>query len=93
MRKATMIMLMMLILTLGGTCFAAAKLYDSRDEVTLTEMSAWGNKESMQDLTMQMHIMYQDRLHWVTTVPMENPKEAVTEYKCSITPVYADLEK
>ena len=93
MRKATMIMLMMLILTLGGTCFAAAKLYDSRDEVTLTEMSAWGNKESMQDLTMQMHIMYQDRLHWVTTVPMENPKEAVTEYKCSITPVYADLER
>ena len=62
MRKATMILLMVLILTLGGTCFAAAKLYDSRDEVTLTEMSVWGNKESMQDLTMQMHMM-QMRMH------------------------------
>ena len=38
MRKATIIMFIVLILTLGGTCFAAVKIYDSRDEVTLTEM-------------------------------------------------------
>lgn len=93
MRKATIIMFIVLILSLGGTCFAAVRIYDSRDEVTLTEMITWGNKDSVQDLTMQMHIMYQDRLHWTTTVPMSNPKEAVTEYKFSIIPIYADLDR
>lgn len=93
MRKATIIMFIVLILTLGGTCFAAVKIYDSRDEVTLTEMITWGDKDSVQDLTMQMYIMYLDRLHWTTTVPMNNLKEAVTEYKFSITPIYADLDR
>ena len=53
MRKATIIMFIVLILSLGGTCFAAVKIYDSRDEVTLTEMITWGDKDSVQDLTMQ----------------------------------------
>lgn len=93
MRKVTIIMCIILILTLGGTCFAAVKIYDSRDEVTLTEMTAWGNKNSIQDLTMQMNIMYKDRLRWKTMVPMGKAEEAVTEYTSSITPVYADLDR
>lgn len=93
MRKVTIIMFIVLILALGGTCFAAIKIYDSRDEVTLTEMTAWGNKDSIQDLTMQMNIMYKDRLRWKTMVPMGKPEEAVTEYTSSITPVYADLDR
>mgnify|MGYP003299553183 CR=1 FL=1 len=93
MRKVTIIMFIILLLTLGGTCFAAIKIYDSRDEVTLTEMTAWGNKDSIQDLTMQMNIMYKDRLRWKTMVPMGKPEEAVTEYTSSITPVYADLDR
>ena len=93
MRKATVIMFIILILTLGGSCLAAVNIYDSRDEVTLTEMTTWGNKDSIRDLTMQMHIMYLDRLHWKTTVPMRNPEEAVTEYESSLTPIYADLDR
>lgn len=93
MRKATIIIGILLILTLGTTCFAAVKIYDSRDKVTLTEVTAWGNKASMQDLTMQMNIMYRDRLHWNTRIPMSNPEEAVTKYDFSITPVYEELDK
>ena len=93
MRKVTIIMFIILLLTLGGTCFAAVKIYDSHDEVTLTEMTAWGNKDSIQDLTMQMNIMYKDRLRWKTMVPMSNPEEAVTEYTSSITPVFADFDR
>ena len=93
MRKVTIIMFIIMILTLGGTCFAAANIYESRDEVTLTEMTAWGNKDFIQDLTMQMNIMYKDRLRWKTMVPMGKPEEAVTEYTSSITPVYADLDR
>ena len=93
MRKATVILFIVLVLTLGGTCFAAVKIYDSRDEVTLTEMTTWGNKDFVQDLTMQMNIMYRDRLRWKTTVPMSNPKEVVTEYESSITPNYEDMKR
>ena len=93
MRKVTIIMFIVLILALGGTCFAAVKIYDSRDEVRLTEMTAWGNKDSINDLTMQMNIMYKDRLRWKTMVPMGKPEEAVTEYMSSITPVYADFDR
>lgn len=93
MRKVTIIMFIIMILTLGGTCFAAVNIYESRDEVTLTEMTAWGNKDFIQDLTMQMNIMYNDRLRWKTMVPMGKPEEAVTEYTSSITPVYADLDR
>lgn len=93
MRKTSIIMFIVLILALGTTCFAAVKIYDSRDEVTLTETMTWGNKDSIQDLTMQMNIMYKDRLRWKTTVPMGNSEEAVTEYKSSITPVYVDLDR
>lgn len=93
MRKTTVILFLTLILSLGGTCFAAVKLWDSRDEVTLTEVTSWGNKEATQDLKMQTHIMYQDRLFWNTTVFMDNPEEAVTECKVSLSPIYADLDK
>lgn len=93
MRKVTIIMFIIMILTLGGTCFAAVNIYESRDEVTLTEMTGWGNKDFIQDLTMQMNIMYKDRLRWKTMVPMGKPEEAVTEYTSSITPVYADLDR
>lgn len=93
MRKTTIILVVVLILTLGGTCFAAGKIYDSRDEVTLTQMTSWGEKEVIDNLTLRMNTMYRDRVHWMTTVPMKNPKEAVTEYDFSITPVYADLDR
>ena len=93
MRKTTIILVVVLILTLGGTCFAAGKIYDSRDEVTLTQMTSWGEKEVIDNLMLRMNTMYRDRVHWMTTAPMKNPKEAVTEYDFSITPVYADLDR
>lgn len=93
MRKTSIIMFIVLILALGTTCFAAVKIYDSRDEVTLTEVTTWGNKDSIQDLTMQMNIMYKDRLRWKTMVPMGKPEEAVTKYKSTIIPVYTDLDR
>lgn len=93
MRKVTIIMCIILILTLSTTCFVSVKIYDSRDEVTLTEMNSWGNKDSLQDLTMQLNIMYKDRLRWKTMVPMENPEKALTQYTATLTPVYADLDR
>ncbi len=90
MRKATIILFIVLILTLGGTCLAAVKIYDSHDEVTLTEMSGWGNKECLNGLSMQLHMTYKDRLRWTTVVPMDNLEETATEYDFSIRPVYAD---
>lgn len=93
MRKVTIIMFIIMILTLGGTCFAAVNIYESRDEVTLTEMTAWGNKDFIQDLTMQMNIMYKDRLRWKTMVPIGNPEKALTRYTATLTPVYADLDR
>ena len=93
MRKATIIMFMVLILTLGGTCFMAVNIYSSRDKVTLTETTAWGKKDALHDLAMEIRTMYQDRLRWTTMVRMGNPEEASTEYDFSITPVYEELEK
>ena len=87
MRKATIIMFMVLILTLGGTCFMAVNIYSSRDKVTLTETTAWGKKDALHDLAMEIRTMYQDRLRWTTMVRMGNPEEASTEYDFSITPV------
>ena len=93
MRKVTIIMCIILILTLSTTCFVSVKIYDSRDEVTLTEMNSWGNKDSLQDLTMQLNIMYKDRLRWKTMVPIGNPEKALTRYTATLTPVYADLDR
>lgn len=93
MRKASIIMFIALILALGGTCFAAVNIYDNRDEVTLTEMISWGEKEAIHDLELQMNTTYRDRLRWTTTVPMGNPEEAFTKYDFSVTPVYAELDR
>ena len=93
MRKATVVLFVVLVLALGGTCFAAVKLYNQRDDVTLTEMTAWGKKDALQDFSMQMNLVYQDRLRWRTQVSMKNTEEAVTEYESSLTPIYTDINR
>ena len=93
MRKTTMMFLIILALMLGGTCLAAVKLYDSHDKVTLTEVTSWGNKNSLEDLSMQLNMTYKDQLRWTTVVPMDNVGKAETEYDFSLTPVYADLDR
>lgn len=93
MRRTTIIMFIVLILTLGGTCLAAVNIYDTRDEVTLTKISDWGSKELLNGLSMQLHMTYMDRLHWNTVIPMDHMENAATEYDFSIRPVYADWNR
>ena len=93
MRKATVVLFVVLVLALGGTCFAAVKLYHQRDDVTLTERTAWEKKDVLQDLSMQINLVYQDRLRWSTKVSMKNTEEAVTEFESSLAPIYTDIRR
>ena len=93
MRKATVVLFVVLVLALGGTCFAAVTLYHQRDDVMLTERTAWGKKDVLQDLSMQINLVYQDRLRWSTKVSMKNTEEAVTEFESSLAPIYTDIRR
>lgn len=92
MKKAMIIMLAVLVLVLGGISFAAVKIYDAHDKVTLTETTSWGDKEYVEGLKMEINSTYDNMLFWNTTVSMDDLKSVVTEYDFSITAVYPEID-
>lgn len=93
MKKAMIIMLTVLVLVLGGIGFAAVKIYDAHDKVTLTKMTSWGDEEYVEGLKMEISSTYDNMLFWNTKVSMDDLKSAATEYDFSITAVYPEMDR
>ena len=68
MRKATIAMLLLLVISIGGVCVAAAGVHAPYDQVLLTENIIYGDPSAANGLEVQAHVTWDDHLFWDTTL-------------------------
>ena len=67
MRKATITMLLLLVLSIGGVCAAAAGVHAPHDQVVLKEDTVYGDRKYAEGLDIQVEAAYGTHLFWDTT--------------------------
>ena len=58
MRKATIAMLLLLVISIGGVCVAAAGVHAPHDQVELKENVIYGNSSAASGLEVQAHVTW-----------------------------------
>lgn len=87
MRKATMAALLLLILSVGGVCFAASGVYEAHDQVVLTETVVYGDRAAANGLTVRLDDMYGRHLFWDTTYAIDTQTRTETKYSFSASEI------
>lgn len=87
MRRATILLVLLLVLSVGGVCFAASGVYEARDQVTLTEDVRYGDRSAANGLTVRVDSTYNDHLFWDTTCTLDAQTRTETEYSFSASAV------
>lgn len=80
MRRATIVALLLLVLSVGGVCFAASGVYEAHDQVTLTEDVLYGDRSAADGLAVDLHTTYADHLFWDTTYVLGAEPVIDTQY-------------
>lgn len=93
MRKAMILTLLLLILSVGGVCVTAANVYAAHDQVQLTERVSGGDRSAADGLTVRLSSTYENRLRWDTTLPLDSPDGVRTEYRFSARQVPEPYER
>jgi hypothetical protein len=68
MRKATIAMLLLLVISIGGVCVAAAGVHAPHDQVELKENVIYGDSAAANGLEIQTHVTWDNHLFWDTTL-------------------------
>ena len=83
MRKATIAMLLLLVISIGGVCVAAAGVHAPHDQVELKENVIYGNSSAASGLEVQAHVTWNDHLFWDTTLLTGAENSVETDYRFS----------
>ena len=67
MKKATILMALVLLLSVCGVGVLAADVFEERDQVVLTEKVIYGDRTKANGLSVQINSHYRSRLFWNTT--------------------------
>ena len=86
MRKAAILLTVLLALSVGGACVAASGVYEAHDRVALTETVVYGDRAAADGLTVERRTKYSSRIFWDTTCTMDAEQTAETEYTFSASP-------
>ena len=62
MRKATIAMLLLLVISIGGVCVAAAGVHAPHDQVVFTEQTFYGDKSAAEGLEVVVRSTYNEQL-------------------------------
>lgn len=87
MRKATIAALLLVVLSVGGVCFAASGVYEAHDQVVLTETVVYGDRAAANGLTVRLDDMYGRHLFWDTTCTMGTRMQTETQYSFSASEI------
>lgn len=82
MKKATLLFALLLVLSVGGVLAAGTAIYDTSDDVQLTETVLYGNPESANGLHFDLNTALYPHLFWTTHVsfPMDGPPDTDFSY-------------
>lgn len=80
MRKATILMALVLFLSICGVGVLAADVYEAHDKVVLTERVIYGDRSKADGLDIEINSHYQNRLTWNTWLDISETVEQKTEY-------------
>ena len=83
MRKATITMLLLLCLSIGGVYVAAAGVHAPHDQVVLTENVVYGDPSAASGLEVQAHVTWDDHLFWDTTLLTGAENRVETDFRFS----------
>ncbi len=87
MRKAAILLALLLALSVGGACFAASGVYAARDQVVLTETAVYGDRAAAQGLSVQRRTGYDGHLFWDTAYDLDTDPRTQTVYSFSASKV------
>lgn len=90
MRRATILTLLLLVLSVGGVCIAASNIYQEHDQVVLSETTLYGDSSATDGLTLKLATTYDRHLFWDTTYSFGENSVTETEYEFHSLPVYDD---
>ena len=91
MRKATIAMLLLLCLSIGGVCVAAAGVHAPHDQVVLKEKTVYGNREYAEGLDIQIQASYGAHLFWDTTYSIGTENHSDTDFLFSEQKIYDEV--
>ena len=80
MRKAAVLMLLLLVIGIGGVCAAAAAVRAPHDQVILTENVIYGDPSAARGLEVQAHVTWDDHLFWDTTLLTGTENRVETDF-------------
>ena len=83
MKKATILMALVLLLSVCGVGVLAADVFEERDQVVLTEKVIYGDRTKANGLSVQINSHYRSRLHWSTSLQIGDETECKTDYSFS----------
>ena len=91
MRKATITMLLLLVISIGGVCVAAAGVHAPYDQVLLTENIIYGDPSAANGLEVQAHVTWDDHLFWDTTLLTGAKNSVETDFRFSAKEVRQEI--
>ena len=80
MKKVTCLFALLLALSLGGVCVAGASVYDTSDEVRLTETVLYGNPSAADGLQFELNTELENHLQWNSRISFPNDGETETAF-------------
>lgn len=83
MKKATILMALVLLLSVCGVGVLAADVFEAHDQVVLTEKTVYGDRSKADGLTVQINSHYRSRLQWSTSLQIDDEAECKTDYSFS----------
>ena len=86
MRKATIAMLLLLALSIGGVCVAAAGVHAPYDQVVFTEQTFYGEKSATDGLEVIVRSTYNNQLFWDTSYSAGVSPDTQTQFAFSPIP-------
>ena len=91
MRKATITMLLLLVMLIGGVCVAAAGVHAPHDQVVLEEHTVYGNLKEADGLDIQVQSAYGTHLFWDTTHSTGTVNQTDTDFLFSAKDVHYEV--
>lgn len=80
MKKTAILLIILLLLSLGGVCVAGASVYDTSDEVRLTETVIYGDPRAADGLQFELNTELDNQLQWNSRISFPNDGETKTAF-------------
>ena len=93
MRKATILMALVLFLSVCGVGVLAADIFEEHNQVVLTEKVIYGDRTKANGLSVQVDSHYRSRLFWNTTLQFNDAADVHTDYSFSAKQIYKGREE